>query len=71
MYSQNCALRLSDSSNGCVMFDFTLPTLQIKRITAARLLESKQTVPHYYLTMEVQVRSHEEDLPFMCCWGAF
>ncbi|MEW5304831.1 MAG: hypothetical protein WDW36_007414 [Sanguina aurantia] len=31
-----------------------IPHTQIKRITAARLLESKQTVPHYYLTMEVQ-----------------
>lgn len=28
---------------------------QVKRITAARLLESKQTIPHYYLTMECQV----------------
>ncbi|KAI8465211.1 MAG: dihydrolipoamide acetyltransferase [Monoraphidium minutum] len=28
---------------------------QVKRVTAARLLESKQTVPHYYLTMEVEV----------------
>jgi pyruvate dehydrogenase E2 component (dihydrolipoamide acetyltransferase) len=27
----------------------------VKRVTAARLLESKQTIPHYYLTMEVGV----------------
>ena len=28
----------------------------IKKVTAARLLESKLTIPHYYLTMECQVR---------------
>jgi hypothetical protein len=28
---------------------------QVKRVTAARLLESKQTIPHYYLTMECEV----------------
>ena len=28
----------------------------VKRVTAQRLLESKQTIPHYYLTMECQVR---------------
>lgn len=28
---------------------------QIKRVTAARLLESKQTIPHYYLTMECEM----------------
>ena len=33
-----------------------LPVSQIKRVTAARLLESKQTIPHYYLTMECEVR---------------
>jgi len=27
----------------------------VKRVTAARLLESKTTIPHYYLTMEVSV----------------
>lgn len=27
----------------------------IKRVTAQRLLESKLTIPHYYLTMECQV----------------
>jgi len=27
----------------------------IKKITAQRLLESKLTIPHYYLTMECQV----------------
>lgn len=32
-----------------------VPVSQIKRITAARLLESKQTIPHYYLTMECDV----------------
>lgn len=30
-----------------------IPHTQIRRITAKRLLESKTTVPHYYLTMEV------------------
>lgn len=28
---------------------------QVKRVTAARLLESKQTIPHYYLTMECEL----------------
>ncbi|KAF8068297.1 pdhC [Scenedesmus sp. PABB004] len=28
---------------------------QIKRVTAARLLESKLTIPHYYLTMECEL----------------
>ena len=28
---------------------------QVKRITAARLLESKQTIPHYYLSIECQL----------------
>lgn len=32
-----------------------LPVSQIKKVTAARLLESKQTIPHYYLTMECQM----------------
>lgn len=32
-----------------------VPHSQIRRITAARLLESKTTIPHYYLSMEVQV----------------
>jgi pyruvate/2-oxoglutarate dehydrogenase complex dihydrolipoamide acyltransferase (E2) component len=27
----------------------------IKKVTAQRLLESKLTIPHYYLTMECQV----------------
>lgn len=52
-------------------FDFTLPTLQIKRITAARLLESKQTVPHYYLTMEVQVRCTPGAFAFHVLSGCF
>ena len=28
---------------------------QIRRITAKRLLESKQTIPHYYLTVDCRV----------------
>lgn len=32
-----------------------VPLNQIKRVTAKRLLESKTTVPHYYLAMECQV----------------
>ena len=32
-----------------------IPHTQIRRITAQRLLESKQTIPHYYLTVECQV----------------
>eukprot|EP00195_Chlamydomonas_chlamydogama_P014381 CAMPEP_0202890986 /NCGR_PEP_ID=MMETSP1392-20130828/1202_1 /ASSEMBLY_ACC=CAM_ASM_000868 /TAXON_ID=225041 /ORGANISM="Chlamydomonas chlamydogama, Strain SAG 11-48b" /LENGTH=545 /DNA_ID=CAMNT_0049574645 /DNA_START=324 /DNA_END=1961 /DNA_ORIENTATION=+ len=32
-----------------------IPHTQIRRITAQRLLESKRTIPHYYLTVECQV----------------
>ena len=32
-----------------------VPNSQIRRITAKRLLESKQTVPHYYLTIDCRV----------------
>lgn len=34
-----------------------IPTTQIKRVTAARLLESKQQIPHYYLTSSIRVDS--------------
>ena len=30
-------------------------TSQIRRITAKRLLESKTTIPHYYLTVDCKV----------------
>eukprot|EP01026_Neomeris_dumetosa_P063521 TRINITY_DN6029_c0_g2_i2.p4 TRINITY_DN6029_c0_g2~~TRINITY_DN6029_c0_g2_i2.p4 ORF type:complete len:302 (-),score=50.45 TRINITY_DN6029_c0_g2_i2:198-1103(-) len=32
-----------------------IPLTQMKKITAKRTLESKTTIPHYYLTMECQV----------------
>ncbi|MCB9991461.1 MAG: pyruvate dehydrogenase complex dihydrolipoamide acetyltransferase [Rhodospirillales bacterium] len=32
-----------------------IPNNNIKKITAKRLLESKQTVPHFYLTIEMQI----------------
>lgn len=32
-----------------------VPVAQIKKITAQRLLESKQTIPHYYLTIDCRV----------------
>ncbi|KAG2427377.1 hypothetical protein HYH02_014597 [Chlamydomonas schloesseri] len=36
--------------------DYTdIPHSQIRRVVARRLLESKQTVPHYYLTMDCNV----------------
>eukprot|EP00250_Pteridium_aquilinum_P012185 c20555_g1_i1 orf=253-1416(+) len=36
--------------------DFTdIPNTQIRRITAERLLLSKQTIPHYYLTVDTRV----------------
>lgn len=31
------------------------PNSNIRRITAARLLESKQSIPHYYVTSSVRV----------------
>ena len=33
-----------------------IPNSNIRRITAARLLESKQSIPHYYLTVATRVR---------------
>jgi pyruvate dehydrogenase E2 component (dihydrolipoamide acetyltransferase) len=39
-----------------------IPHTQIRRITAQRLLESKQTVPHYYLTSEIKVGSAGQHL---------
>lgn len=42
------------------MADFVdIPHSQIRRVIAQRLLESKQTIPHYYLTVEVQVRHNQ------------
>ncbi len=32
-----------------------IPVSQIRKVTADRLLESKQTIPHYYLTIDVNV----------------
>lgn len=32
-----------------------IPNSQIRRVTAKRLLESKQTIPHYYLTIDCRV----------------
>jgi pyruvate dehydrogenase E2 component (dihydrolipoamide acetyltransferase) len=37
----------------------------IKKVTAQRLLESKLTIPHYYLTMECQVGC----AICVCVWG--
>jgi pyruvate dehydrogenase E2 component (dihydrolipoamide acetyltransferase) len=34
-----------------------IPNSQIRQITADRLLESKQTIPHYYLTIECEIDS--------------
>ena len=36
--------------------DYTdVPNSQIRRVTAKRLLESKQSIPHYYLTIDCRV----------------
>lgn len=46
----------------------TIPNNNIKQITAKRLLESKQTVPHFYLTLECdltdlnQARTHVNEI---------
>lgn len=32
-----------------------MPVKMVQKITAARLTESKQTIPHYYLTVDVQM----------------
>eukprot|EP01088_Endostelium_zonatum_P015989 TRINITY_DN4131_c0_g1_i1.p1 TRINITY_DN4131_c0_g1~~TRINITY_DN4131_c0_g1_i1.p1 ORF type:complete len:566 (-),score=233.04 TRINITY_DN4131_c0_g1_i1:17-1678(-) len=34
-----------------------IPTSQMRRIIASRLLESKQTIPHYYLTASIRLDS--------------
>jgi hypothetical protein len=39
-----------------VLLLLLLQVSQIKRVTAERLLQSKLTIPHYYLTMECEVR---------------
>lgn len=39
----------------------------IKKVTAQRLLESKLTIPHYYLTMECQVGSPATPCTTTCC----
>jgi pyruvate dehydrogenase E2 component (dihydrolipoamide acetyltransferase) len=34
--------------------DYTdVPNTQVRRITAQRLLESKRSIPHYYLTVDL------------------
>jgi pyruvate/2-oxoglutarate dehydrogenase complex dihydrolipoamide acyltransferase (E2) component len=40
-----------------------LPNSNIRRITAQRLLESKQTVPHYYVTVATRVRRRPNSCP--------
>ncbi|KAL3632020.1 hypothetical protein CASFOL_025004 [Castilleja foliolosa] len=36
--------------------DYTdIPHTQIRKVTASRLLQSKQTIPHYYLTVDTRV----------------
>ncbi|KZV45753.1 dihydrolipoamide acetyltransferase component of pyruvate dehydrogenase [Dorcoceras hygrometricum] len=49
--------------------DYTdIPHTQIRKITASRLLQSKQTIPHYYLTVDtcvdklMELRSHLNSL---------
>ena len=47
---------VSSAVSGDAGMDYTdVQVSQIKRITANRLLQSKTTVPHYYLSVEVQV----------------
>merc|ERR1719374_106262 len=40
--------------NGCIVAA-DVPVSQIRRVIARRLLESKQTIPHYYLTVDVSL----------------
>jgi len=48
------ASTVADSSAG----EFTdLPHTQIRKVIASRLLQSKQTIPHYYLTAECSVEA--------------
>ena len=39
----------------CIEHEHAAPRLQIRKVTARRLVESKQTVPHYYLTVSARV----------------
>lgn len=50
--SPNASLQITSAQSD----DYSdIPNSQIRRITAKRLLESKQTVPHYYLTVDCRV----------------
>lgn len=40
---------------GAGEFYTDMPNSQIRKITARRLLESKQTIPHYYLSIDCRV----------------
>ncbi|KAI8541963.1 hypothetical protein RHMOL_Rhmol08G0101800 [Rhododendron molle] len=41
---------------GAASLDYTdIPNSQIRKVTASRLLLSKQTIPHYYLTVDTRV----------------
>lgn len=44
----------AESDPGYLQFK-DVPVAQIKKITAQRLLQSKQTIPHYYLSIDCRV----------------
>ncbi|KAL6996300.1 dihydrolipoyllysine-residue acetyltransferase [Sarracenia purpurea var. burkii] len=50
------APKLETAAAAAAALDYTdLPHSQIRKITASRLLLSKQTIPHYYLTVDTRV----------------
>jgi pyruvate dehydrogenase E2 component (dihydrolipoamide acetyltransferase) len=49
-----------------------MPVKMVQKITAARLTESKQTIPHYYLTVDVKMDNLmkvSSGLVSSCEWG--
>ncbi|KAG8380114.1 hypothetical protein BUALT_Bualt07G0160000 [Buddleja alternifolia] len=45
----------ADTTTSAALDYTNIPHTQIRKVTAARLLQSKQTIPHYYLTVDTCV----------------
>lgn len=55
-YLASTAKGVSKVSTAAQALDYSdIPNSQIRKITASRLLQSKQTIPHYYLTVDTRV----------------
>ncbi|XP_074584585.1 dihydrolipoyllysine-residue acetyltransferase component 2 of pyruvate dehydrogenase complex, mitochondrial-like isoform X2 [Curcuma longa] len=47
--------KAKESAGGRLLDYVDIPNSQIRKVTASRLLLSKQTIPHYYLTVDTRV----------------